>query len=173
MAAIIERIAPLERTIIDSVSSLEPCSCGLAMAGHGDAYNEEAFHHFLAVERKRSELSGRPFLLLLVEFEKSPGLSSHIDSSLAAQMFSGLGQGLRDTDVIGWYRDNRVAGAVLTDLDEVSEQSVRQQVTRRVSAALRESVSAAVASRVRVCVYELPTRSETLSSSPVRQLELV
>jgi hypothetical protein len=141
------------------------------MAGHGEAYNEEAFHHFLAVERKRAEISHRPFLLLLVEFEERSGVSTPLDGSIAAQVFSGFAEGLRDTDVIGWYREHRVAGAVLTDLNDVSEQVVREQVTRRVTAALRGSISARLHSRLRICVYQLPVRSETLSA-PAGQLAL-
>src|SRR2546427_7764733 len=38
--------------------------------GPGHPYNEEAFQYFLEIERKRSELSNRPFLLMLVDFNK-------------------------------------------------------------------------------------------------------
>src|SRR5580765_6435591 len=38
-------------------SASDQCSCGLAMAGHPSAYNEEAFRYLLAIERERSEHS--------------------------------------------------------------------------------------------------------------------
>ena len=40
--------------------------------GAGYAYNEEAFQYFLEIERKRSELSNCPFLLMLVDFNSHP-----------------------------------------------------------------------------------------------------
>src|SRR4030095_699193 len=38
----------------------------------GNVYEEEAFHHFLAVERMRAERSERPLLLLLVGLRRCP-----------------------------------------------------------------------------------------------------
>jgi hypothetical protein len=172
LTATIERSILQERAMPDTRPAIEACSCGLALAGHGEAYNEEAFHHFLAIERKRSEASSRPFLLLLVEFEKSPGVAAHIAPEYAEQIFSGLAEGLRDTDVIGWYRHNRVAGAVLTDLGEAPEQTVRQQVTRRVTAALHGCIPVAVASLAQIRVYQLPARVETSPGIQTRQLEM-
>jgi hypothetical protein len=172
LAATIERSIFHQRAISDSRTTLEPCACGLGLAGHGEAYNEEAFHHFLAIERKRSEASGRPFLLILVELEQSFCVTLQIDPQFAARMFYGLAEGLRDTDVIGWYRHNRIAGAVLTDLGDAPEQTVRKQVIRRVEAALGGCVTGGVAPLVQVRVYQLPARFETLSGAPIRQLEM-
>ena len=54
-----------------SVESVR-CSCGVAFEGRlGQAYNEEAFRYFLAIERKRAERSHRTFLLLLVDVKKA------------------------------------------------------------------------------------------------------
>jgi hypothetical protein len=172
LVATIERSVLRGRTVPGATASAGTCSCGPALAGHGEAYNEEAFHHFVAIEGKRSEISGRPFVLLLVEFDECRnGGTPHIESQLADSLFSGLAKGLRDTDVIGWYRRNRIAGAILTDLGEAPEQTVRQQVTHRVAAALHASIPARDASLARVRIYQLPARAEVLSDAPVRQLE--
>ena len=81
----------------------------------GEAYNEQAFRYFLELERHRSELSGRPFLLLLVDVKRdSVDLEPQIDASTSRQLFSALTQCLRDTDFLGWYREQRTIGAVLT-----------------------------------------------------------
>jgi hypothetical protein len=172
LAATIERFVFHERTINDSRAIQESCACALALAGHGEAYNEEAFHHFVALERKRSEASGRPFLLLLVEFEQGPGVTLHIDRQFADRIFAGLAEGLRDTDVIGWYRHNRIAGAVLTDLGDTPEQTVRKQVTHRVRAALESSVPRSRASLAQIRVYQLPAPIDALSPATIRQLEM-
>src|SRR4051812_10599753 len=65
---------PIARTAILAEPAIESCSCRFALTGHGETYNEQAFHHFLAIEHKRSEASTRPFMLLLVELEKHGGL---------------------------------------------------------------------------------------------------
>src|SRR2546422_1060554 len=48
----------------------------------GQAYNEQAFRYFLAIERKRSERSGHPFLLLLVDLKEQEGASASFHSIL-------------------------------------------------------------------------------------------
>src|SRR2546427_11929887 len=93
------------------------CLSGVALEGRlGHAYNEEAFRYFLAIERKRSERSNRPFLLLLVDLKKQQGMTARIDADVAARLFSGLWLCLRETDCVGWFREGRVAGALLTQL---------------------------------------------------------
>jgi hypothetical protein len=156
LAANIDRSLSLER-VNTFEHSLDSCGCGLALTGHGEAYNEEAFHHFLAIERKRSEATTRPFLLLLVEFERNLGISIQVGHDMAARVFSGLAESLRETDVIGWYREQRIAGAVLTDLGD-APQAIVPHIADRVRQILRRDLPAGVGVQVRV--YQLPARVE-------------
>ena len=88
------------------------CSCGVALEGRpGGAYNEEAFRHFLALEGKRSELSGRPFLLLLVDLKEQPVDLKEQPEVGADKLLLALCLCVRETDFVGWYRERRVAGA--------------------------------------------------------------
>jgi len=160
----------IARTNVAAEASLESCSCGFALSGHGDAYNEEAFHHFLAIERKRSEASTRPFLLLLVEFDKHLGLPVPVGHDVASRLFAALAESLRDTDVMGWYREQRIAGAVLTDLGD-APQTVMPTITRRVRTFLQRDLPSDLASFVQVRLYQLPARTEAAPETPVRTLE--
>ena len=130
--------------------------CDLARdLGSGTAYNEEAFRYFLANERKRSELSSRPFLLLLVDLQQAQrkGL---IHSPVATKLFEGLCASLRDTDLIGWYHEGRVAGAVLTHLADASSSDVSAEIRRRVISLLSATLPKSVAARLQVRLYQLP-----------------
>jgi hypothetical protein len=122
----------------------------------GQAYNEDAFRYFLDIERKRSARLDRPFLLALVGLKDDraqPG--ARIDRALAARLFSNLWLCLRETDVVGWYREDRVAGAVLTQVVDGTgpdlSQSIRQRVIRIVSAGLPSDA----ARRLQVHVYQI------------------
>ena len=131
-------------------------SCDLARdLGVDAAYNQEAFRYFLGNERKRSELSNRPFLLLLVDLQQSP-LNGHIHPLVATKLFTGLAQCLRDTDVIGWYHEGRVAGAVLTHVEDASSTDVSGEIRGRVTKVLREMLPAFHGERLQVRVYQLP-----------------
>lgn len=122
----------------------------------GSAYSEEVFRHFLAIERKRAERSGRPFLLLLADLAEQASSETRINTDLAVKLFSGLSRCLRETDFIGWHREERVAGAVLTELGGGSGGEIDHQVGQRVGAALRTSLPAEVARRLQISVYRYP-----------------
>jgi hypothetical protein len=130
-------------------------SYGVALEGRfGQAYNEEAFRYFLLIERKRAERARRPVLLLLLDLPESPG-RVRIDPALAAKLFSCLWHCLRETDVVGWCREDRVVGAVLTQVDDVVPLEGTTVIRQRVGEVLRQGLSADVARPLRVRVYQL------------------
>ena len=107
--------------------------CACDYAGPGPAYNEEAFWYFLAIERKRAERSGRPLLLLLVNVK---GGTARIDGAVSSRLFAAMAQCLRETDVVGWYREGRIAGAVLMQGADTQGVVASHQVRERVERAL-------------------------------------
>jgi len=121
--------------------------------GLGHAYNEEAFQYFLEIERKRSELSNRPFLLMLVDFNKHP----RIDAATADKLFSVLALCLRETDFLGWYREGRVAGAVLTQHGETGRDDLSDGVRQRIGEALRDGLPPGLAPQLQARVYQIPS----------------
>lgn len=134
-------------------------SHGVAVKGRlGQAYDEEAFLYFLAIERKRSERSGSPFLLLLVDLKEEPGVTARIDPTIGAQLFSRLWHCLRETDFVGWYREERVAAAVLTQIAGGPVAEVCGGIDRRVAVMLRDSLPPNIARSLRVQIYQLGPR---------------
>jgi hypothetical protein len=124
---------------------------------HGHAaqpYNEEAFRYLLAVERERFDRSGRSFLLLLMAPTPQPGVRARIARPVARKLFASLRLCLRETDFIGWYHEECVAGAVLTDLGERTAAAVGRRVGQTIGKALRERCSPDVARGFQVRVYE-------------------
>jgi hypothetical protein len=137
----------------------EQDSRGVALGSRlGQAYGEESFLYFLAAERKRSERSGRPFLLLLVDVKDQPDVSVRIDPTLGAKIFSRLRLCLRETDFVGWYREERVAAAVLTQLEAGSLAEGCSEIDQRVNAMLREGLPPHLARNLRVHIYQLGPR---------------
>jgi hypothetical protein len=132
------------------------CAYGVAIESRlGRAYNEEAFRYFLEIERKRTPRLGRPCLLLLAGLKNQAKPNMRIEPAIAARLFSGLWQCLRETDVIGWYREDRVAGALLTQLADGPLTDVSRLIRQRVSEALCHGLRPGVARRLNVHVYEL------------------
>jgi hypothetical protein len=124
----------------------------------GQAYNEEAFRYFLEIERKRSEASGRPFLLLLVDlvsqsgFDAAPG----IDHTTADRVLSALAVSLRETDFVGWYREGRAIGGVLSQHSETAGAGLSDVVARRVTKSLGDRLPSHISPKLQVRVYQVP-----------------
>jgi hypothetical protein len=132
----------------------ESCACGFAS---GDVYNEEAFRYFLEVERKRSELSNRPLVLLLLDLNRPSPHAGDIDTATAQKLFAALSVCVRETDFVGWYRAHSVAGAVLTQHSDTAGADLQELVSRRISQLLSERLPSELAGLVRVRVHQLPS----------------
>jgi hypothetical protein len=74
----------------------------------------------------------------------------------AGNIFSGLTDSLRETDFLGWYRDGRVAGAVLTQHTEGLDAKGLEVVAQRVKGMLGSTLACELADRLQVRVYQLP-----------------
>jgi hypothetical protein len=129
------------------------------------AYNEDAFRYFLELEWKRAARTERPFLLLLVGLMDDGRRNARIAPLLAAKLFSSLWLSVRETDVIGWYRQDRVIGAVLTQLEDQPASDVLPLIRQRVRKILRDALHGGAADRLRMHVYQLRPRT-TNSSRP-------
>jgi hypothetical protein len=121
------------------------------------AYSENAFRYFLDIERKRAELSNRPLLLLLIDVldDGTRGRSRHDSADLVLAALSGS---LRDTDLVGWYHEGRVLGAVLTQRGDTPVADASSQVIERVNRALALRLPADIRARLQVRVFELASK---------------
>jgi hypothetical protein len=133
-------------------------SSGIMLKGRLDhAYDEGVFQHFLLIEFKRSERSKRPFLLLLLDLkEEPPATNRNVAPEVATKLFSSLARCLRETDFVGWYREGRVVGAVLTQFQEAPGPEISEVVGQRVREALRGSIPSSALDRLKICAYQRP-----------------
>lgn len=97
---------------------------------------ETNFLFAVAQERKRSERSGKPFLLLLL----SGNYDGRKGDNAVSKVVSALGVSTRDTDVAGWYEDKTTIGIIFTEVVEKTNEAV-QAVLTRVTTALSKSLN--------------------------------
>jgi hypothetical protein len=163
-------------TAPDAQIGPEPHACGCALApedGRGQAYNEEAFRYFVALERKHSERSGRSFLLVLVDLQGHSGGSAWIAPPLARKLFLGLSHCVGETDFMGWYRHGHVLGAVLLACADQSWTDVLSQVPNRTMSILRNHIPPATARSLRVRAHHESAPEGSDSGVPQVGAELV
>lgn len=117
-------------------------------------YPEDVFRHLVAVERKRSGRSGRPFALLLVDLRPDArGSSALLHPLVARRIFAGLEQCLRETDYMGWHRAEAVVGAVLTELPDGPDVVAPNSVAARANHVLSQNLPSRVANRIRLRLH--------------------
>jgi lipopolysaccharide/colanic/teichoic acid biosynthesis glycosyltransferase len=101
--------------------------------------NEEAFHRMISLERKRTERSGKPFLLMLLDMGN--GLLSDKSEKALDKILSALSLSTRETDITGWYKKNSVVGVMFTEFGAEDRNSILSTIMTRVSETLRNNLS--------------------------------
>ena len=118
------------------------------------ALTEESFHRMIALERKRTERSRNPFLLMLLETGHS--LKSGDDETLLGNALSALSDSIRETDVTGWYKGSSVVGVMFTQLASEDRSAIANKMLARVSATLRTALGAEQFSQVSISFHLFP-----------------
>jgi len=135
----------------------------------GAAYDEEIFLHLLAIERARADRANQKLRLLLATVEPAPGKPAPISPTSAAKLFDGLRLLLRETDIMGWYEQPRVAGAVLTAPHDAPGFETAGLIEQRVADGLRKKLPLSVARNLRVRVTQHgPRRIEQRKAAGAR-----
>ena len=99
----------------------------------------DRFLRMLFLERKRSERSERPFVLMLL---RSTKLLRHRDQSVLDKIVSALVNSTRDTDVKGWYDEHSTIGVIFTELGSKADgNSVASALLSKVTSALANTLT--------------------------------
>ncbi len=122
-------------------------------SGERAVLNPEAFRRMIALERKRSERSRKPFILLLLDMGDRP---SNKNGKILRKISSVLSASTRDTDVTGWYSEESVVGIMFTEIAAEDSTSIPSTIITRVTDTLRGNVSLEQFNRVRISFHVFP-----------------
>jgi exopolysaccharide biosynthesis polyprenyl glycosylphosphotransferase len=126
---------------------------GRFFAGDRDFHPERGFDRMLYLERKRTERSRRPFLLLLLNVENlipPPG-----EEDFVRNMQTALSSSVRETDIKGWYEEGKVAGIILTELNSIDEV-VKEKILLKIQDRLVEALGSEAVEKIRVSYHVFP-----------------
>jgi len=117
------------------------------------ALDEESFRRVIAVERKRTERSKAPFVLMLIEVaNKDSGKTVPVLESVMSVLLDSS----RDTDAVGWYRTKSTIGALFTGLVSGDKSAVIMTILSRASKTLREQLSLEQFSNISISLHYYP-----------------
>jgi len=120
---------------------------------HGLA-DEDFFLHAMSLERKRSERSGKPFLLVLLRsaelFGGKPGVK------LVRELQRGVLAGIREIDLSGWYEDEVALGIIFTELGGAAT-GANEAILSRITEAVVRTVGAETAAKIAITSHVFPS----------------
>ncbi len=123
----------------DNGSSPNFVTQNFLLEGVREFLTADAFKRRISLERKRTERSAKPFLLMLLETGKAIGGGKNGQVFVSA--ISALLASTRETDAVGWYEDQRVLGVMFTDLVIYEKNSLLSAMLSRVSNILRDNLT--------------------------------
>ena len=118
--------------------------------------SEESFLHYLQLEQRRTERSGRSFLLILISGE---GLDDEVRNQSSPEVITALSRCTRETDVLGWYETSLTLGLIMTEIGDASS-GVIEAIMSKISAVLQECLGPDVYFRMEVTVRIFPEGCE-------------
>ena len=121
------------------IANLDTLSAEVVPIEQRGILNEGAFHRMISLERKRTERSRKPFLLMLLDMGN--GLRSDNNNKALDKILSALSLSTRETDVTGWYQNNSVVGVMFTEFGAEDRNTILSTMMTRVSETLRNNLS--------------------------------
>ena len=115
--------------------------------------NEESFLRTLSLERKRTERSRKPFLLMLLEFGN---ILPQESSRALGKVISALSSSTRATDVVGWFKNHSVVGVLFTEIIIDDQSSIVSTMMARVSETLGHSLTLDQFNQVKLSFHVFP-----------------
>jgi lipopolysaccharide/colanic/teichoic acid biosynthesis glycosyltransferase len=152
--------------VVDSSSTREiphECQVRVEVDLPSLEYDEDSFNRILALERKRSERSRRPFMLMLLSLDRVP--AGENESSPRRKVVSCLASSKRDIDVLGWYRSGSIVGIIFTEIGKSGDESVTGSITERIRSNLALNLDPDEISGIDVSIYLFPEKLGSEGSS--------
>ena len=125
-----------------------------------DLLDRRSFEETLYRERRRTDRSRRPFVLMILESADIFGEPDNLTQVLLA-----LSKCTRETDAIGWYREGSAIGILFTEFGEAEKSLIVGTLPKKARQALQESFGTDLSDAVRMSLHWYPGESGEESES--------
>ena len=135
-------------------SALRPVAVKYASLTERTVLSEENFRRMISLERKRSERSRKPFVLMLLDMGERA--ASEKNGKVLEKMVAALALTTRETDVTGWYTNQCCVGIMFTEIGFDDRAATLSTMITRVSDTLRQNLSFEQFNEVRISFHVFP-----------------
>jgi len=118
---------------------------------------EELFRRLLTLERKRSDRTGQPFLLVLIHCE---ALIRRGAEHSIGDIGIALAASVRVTDVTGWHGNRSTIGLVFTSFNGAGRTVIQSAISSKIHRILNETLHASEVDHVKVSFHFYPQDGE-------------
>ena len=118
----------------------------------------------ISLERKRSERSRKPFVLMLLDAGRPHPAGE--TAAVLDHVLDALGQSTRETDVIGWYEKGSVVGVMFTEIGGEDRSFIVSTVMARMTSALRDRLNADQFRQISISFHLFPDDWDEESALP-------
>lgn len=119
-----------------------------------DIEAQERFLRSLYLEERRSERSGRRFILMLLESASLFRIGAQNEN--CDLLLEALRESIRETDIIGWHETGSAVGIIFTEIAEADEKIVAAALLTKVTKALVSTLKIEEVSQVRLSLHVFP-----------------
>ena len=114
---------------------------------------QELFMKLLCLERKRTERSGRRFVLMLLD----PGsLLKAAQAPGIGNLLSAIMQSTRDTDLKGWYKEGSIIGVIFTEVGSAEDKSIVRSLSTKLTDSLYDALTIQEINEIRLSFHVFP-----------------
>ncbi len=121
--------------------------------GSREVLTEEVFRRMISLERKRSERTQRPFVLLLMDARHT--LPTEKNGRILLDILSALQTASRETDVMGWYETNSAVGVMFTEIT-LENNLILSTILSRISDVIRHRLTSEQFSQIKFSFHLFP-----------------
>ena len=117
------------------------------------------FHNMLRIERRRTERSKKPFLVMFLDVS---GLNTSHDGYMYEKIKPILTSCSRETDIRGWYEPDKVMAVIFTEVVSVDEKSV-ERIVQKLRSGISKTLDTEEIKKIKVSIHVFP--EETANST--------
>lgn len=125
-------------------------------------FPEDYFRGMLIMERKRTERSQKPFMLMLLDIRGLQGNSKKTAS--IRKIIKSLNTSTREIDVKGWYKMDKVIGILYTEIGENHKDSIKAKIDNNIKANLSPDIVSLISTSC-ICLPEDEKKIEEIAKN--------
>lgn len=124
---------------------------------HDEAILDEyRFARKIEEERRRTDRSEKPFLLVLLDIHEAVG--SDPGETIPSDILATLASSKRETDSCGWYDSDATIGIIYTEIAAIDTQEARNAIAAKIRRKLAESMPPEIMAKVSIYFHFYPEK---------------